>query len=113
KFLDFISKQYIRNSNGNSSNYKLSCAFSNYIFSKSWIDPTDGRLKNVDAIVYASSLDLTGINIAVHPRVIDQRKLVLVSARKSIMRKIEGLSYSQDDIVDSKTIDYGNGNIFW
>jgi len=70
-------------------------------------------MNNVDAIVYPSTLDLKGINIAIHPRVINQGKLKLVSVRKSTMKKIEKLIYSQEDIVDSKSIDYINGDIIW
>lgn len=87
KFLDFISKQYTQNVNGNSSKYKLSCAFSNYIFLKKWFDSSDKQLKNIDGIVYPSTMDLKGINIAIHRRAIEEGKLKLITARKSVMRK--------------------------
>lgn len=113
KFLDFISKQYSKDVKRDFSKYKISCAFSNYIFFNKWIDPSDKRLKHVDAIVYPSTLDITGINIAIHPRAIKQGKLKLVAARKSTMKRQEGLIYLQEDIVDHKSIDYINGDIIW
>jgi len=108
RFLDFISRCY---ANGDSSKYKISSAFSNYVFNKKWNNTIDNELKNVDAIVYASAMDPNGINIAIHPRAIDMGKLKLVHCRKSKMSRIEGMHYSQVDIVDCISID--NKNIIW
>ncbi len=113
KFFDYISRYYTQDVKNDCSKYKVSCAFPNYIFSNNWIDERNKQMNNVDAIVYPSTLDLKGINIAIHPRVINQGKLKLVSVRKSTMKKIEKLIYSQEDIVDSKSIDYINGDIIW
>lgn len=112
-FLDFISKQYTRNANGDASKYKVSSAFSNYVFEKKWLDPSDQQLKNIDAIVFPSTMDLKGTNIAIHPRAIERGKVKLIAARKSTMRKKDGPNYSQEDIEDSKAIDYIKGDIIW
>lgn len=93
KILRFFSKEFTRNANGNPNNYKISCAFSNYIFN---------NFPKIDGILYPSSLyNKDGVNIVFKPTSVDE-KLKFYIARRGKMKKTSTTKYHETDIIDSE-----------
>jgi len=113
RFLEFMSEKFIQNEPKGYSKYKISCAFSNYIFSKKGNDLSDNKVKNIDAIIYTSAIDSTSVNFSVHPRAIENGKLKIIAACKSTMRKLNRKHYYEENLVEAKSIDNNSGLIKW
>jgi len=79
KFLDLFSKGFTRDADGNPSKYKISCAFANYVYENSGYDTFhQGEIK-CDGIMYPSVLNrTTGLNLALKPGVVNNRKIELI-----------------------------------
>lgn len=114
KVLDVFSKEFTSDVQNNESNYLISCAFANYIYDVSGYDSYLGVNCNADGILYPSVIHREeGMNLALKPRLIDENKLRLVGAIKTVMKKIAVDNYSDVELKQSKQIDYSSGKIIW
>lgn len=104
--LDFLSQEFLRNAQGDNSNYKISCAFANYIYKAISFDKII-----IGGLLYSSTIyNRRGVNLALLPTTAD--KLELVTARKGKMVKTGDSTYHELETVDSKWIT-DKGEIVW
>ena len=105
--LDFLSQEFLRNARGDSSNYKISCAFANYIYKAVSFDKIV-----IEGLLYSSTIyNRSGINLAILPTTVDN-KLQLIAARKSKMVKTAESTYHELHTIDAKSV-MSNGEIVW
>lgn len=104
KFLDYISKEFTRKSEGYPTDYMLSSAFFNYVIN---------NLSDVDGIMFPSTLyRVEGVNLALKPSSVDE-KLKFHSARRAKLQRMNETDYCCTEVLDSK-IHNGNGTkICW
>ncbi|PKQ46871.1 RES domain-containing protein [Confluentibacter flavum] len=104
KFNEFIAKEFTLDLQKHKSNYKITCAFSNYIKEK---------FPEVDGILYASvKSEFEGTNIVLWPEVADE-KLEFIAARKSTFKKVANKTYTEVQSIDSKSYDKQTDKINW
>lgn len=109
KILDLFSREFTRNAHGNTSKYLLSCAFSNYVY-----DAIDQFGNQVGGIMYPSVIyPHDGMNIAIKPSLVFNGKLKLIAARRGTMNKKDDTNYSEEDVVDAKSIIHEKSTIEW
>lgn len=84
---NFISTQFQIESKGYHSLYKISCAFSNWIYNQSFVD-NNGKELDSSGIMYRSSIwPNEGINIALKSTVADKSLRLIDVRRNHIIRK--------------------------
>lgn len=89
---------------GEEYKYKITSAFSNFIYSKPHI---------ADGILYQSVQYPKYFNVALKKEVIDNNKLQLTIAARQKYIRTEGLNYREDESIQTENIDYDNSNITW
>jgi len=103
-FNEFLAKEFTLDLQKHKSNYKITCAFSNYIKEK---------FPEVDGIIYASvKSEFEGTNIVLWPEVVDQ-KLEFVAARKSIFKRVKYKTFVEVATIDSKGYNKEMEEIIW
>ena len=103
KFKEFIAKEFTIDLNLQSSNYKITSAFSNYI----------KESFNVDGIMYASvKAEFKGTNIVLWPETIE-KKVKFHSARKSIYKRIYDKTFVEVQFFDCKNYNEKDDKIEW
>jgi hypothetical protein len=96
EFFQFLSSEFAQESNGNSNQYKITAAFTNYIFNS---------VKQADGILFPSSLYIEkGLNFALKTNVVD-KKMKFHSAIRRIMEKKRKTSYVETELLESKPSD--------
>ena len=113
-FHDFISKQFQIESKGHHSLYKISCAFSNWIYEQEFCDyfSADKKVKESAGIMYRSSIWPTeGMNIALKNQIVDTSLRLIEARRDNIIRN--GTLYDGSDTITAKSIDIVNDIITW
>ena len=101
---EFLAKEYTLDLEKHKSNYKITCAFSNYIKDK---------FPDVDGIIYSSvKCEYEGTNIVLWPEVVN-KKVEFVAARKSVFRKIKDKTMLEGQIIESKSYDCEKDKIYW
>lgn len=106
--LEFISEEFTINYKNDIPNYKITCAFVNYI---------KDNFPFIDGIIYASVKsdnigELNGENIVLWEDVADQN-LKLVGARKRTFKLINKDEFIETECFDAKEINHETGNIKW
>ena len=102
--IEFIANEFTLDLITDKSNYKVTCAFTNYIKSK---------FPSVDGIVYASvKSELKGENIVLWEHVAD-KNLMLIGARKRTFKLINKEDFFETEYCDSDKINYNSGQITW
>ncbi len=101
--LEFLSKEFSRPSNGNSNHYKITTAFTNYIFDS--VDKADG-------ILYPSTIYTEkGFNFALKPEVVE-RKMRFLAANRRKMENVGQKNYVETEFIQS-LITGDQNNIQW
>lgn len=104
ELLHFMSDQFARKSLCSCDFYKVTSAFSNYVFS---------RFGKIDGIVYPSTIYPTqGVNIVLRPKSVDD-KLNFLAARKSRIELIDEYKYKEVESIDCSYVDSRTGQIYW
>ncbi len=101
---EFLAKEYTLDLEKNKSNYKITCAFSNYI---------KDEFSDVDGIIYSSvKSEYKGTNIVLWPEVVN-KKVEFVAARKSIFKKVKNKTLVEEQIIESKSYESDKDRINW
>jgi hypothetical protein len=101
---EFLAKEYTLDLEKHKSNYKITCAFSNYI---------KEQFPEVDGIIYASiKSEYNGTNIVLWPEVVDE-KTEFFAARKSIFKRFPNKTFAEVQAFDSKSYDSVLDKISW
>lgn len=104
KFNEFLANEFTLDLEKHRSNYKITCAFSNYIKEK---------FPEIDGIIYASvKSEFNGINIVLWPEVVDE-KLDFVAARKSVFRRVADKTFVEVKTFDSIEYHKKTDKIIW
>ena len=86
------------------SNYKITCAYANYI---------KELFPEIDGIIYSSvKSESNGTNIVLWPEVVDE-KIDFFAARKSIFKRVDDKNFVEIETFDSKSYDRKNDKIIW
>jgi len=102
--LEYIADEFTLDTIKDNSNYKITCAFVNYIKVK---------FPDVDGIIYASVKSaLKGENIVLWENAAE-KNLKLIAARKRTFRLIGKKEFFETEYCDSNNIDYDSGEIEW
>ncbi|MEH6706101.1 MAG: hypothetical protein V7691_15000 [Galbibacter orientalis] len=103
-FNEFLAKEFTLDLQKHKTNYKITCAFSNYIKEK---------VPEIDGIIYASvKSEFEGTNIVLWPEVVD-KKLEFGAARKSIFKRVANKTFIEVKTIDSKDYDKKLDKIYW
>lgn len=102
--LEFIANEFTLDKEKDNSNYKITCAFVNYIKDK---------FPDVDGVVYASVKSaLKGENIVLWEEVAEEN-LILVEARKRTFKLNGYKDFLETEYCDTEHIDYNLGIVKW
>ena len=113
-FHDFISKQFQIEAKGHHSLYKISCAFSNWIYDQKFQDylSSDEKIQQAAGLMYRSSTwPNEGMNIALRNEIVDTSLLLIEARRDHIVRN--GSFYDGSETISAKLIDITNNTIIW
>lgn len=100
----FLSKEFSQVAEGNSNHYKITAAFTNYIFDS---------VKNADGILYPSTLyPSKGFNFAFKPQVVDKKMEFYVAVKRK-MEKTGNKKYDQTEYAESLISRYNTNEIIW
>lgn len=104
-FNEFLAKEFTLDLKIHKSNYKITCAFSNYI---------KEQFPEIEGIMYGSiKAEFQGTNIVLWPEVVDE-KTEFLAARKSVYkREIGNKIFVEVQTYDSKTYDKETDKIVW
>jgi hypothetical protein len=108
---DFISNQFQIESKGHHSLYKISCAFSNWIYTQTFLD-NNGKETESSGIMYRSSIwPEEGMNIALKPTVVDNSLRLIDVRRDHILKR--GKFYDGSNTLSAIRINIKNDSIEW
>jgi hypothetical protein len=113
-FHDFISKQFQIEAKGRHSLYKISCAYSNWIYDQKFQDylSCNKKIKQIAGLMYRSSIwPKEGMNIALRNETVDT-SLRLIEAHMDHIRR-NGNFYDGSERITAKSIDMTNNAIIW
>ncbi len=112
-FHDYISRQFQIEAKGHHSLYKVSCAYSNWIYDQEYTDTdNDKKVKESAGIMYRSSTwPNEGMNIALKNSIADASLRLIEVRRDHIIRK--GNFYDGSDTITANRIDLTNNIIIW
>lgn len=103
-FYQFISKEFSRPAENDSNHYKVTAAFTNYIFDS---------IDKVDGIMYPSTLlNHKGFNFVFKPETVEKKLQFLVASRRKMQFDGEK-SYTETEMFDSEINLTGKGEITW
>lgn len=101
---EFLANEFTLDLEKHKSNYKITCAFSNYI---------KEQFPEIDGIIYASiKSEFNGTNIVLWPEVVD-KKIEFFAARKSIFKRVVDKNFTEVKVFDNKSYDSKNDKIIW
>lgn len=101
---EFIANEFTLDLEKHKSNYKITCAYSNYI---------KEQFPEIDGIIYASvKSEFSGTNIVLWPEVVED-KLEFFAARKSIFKRFSDKNFVEVKTFDNKSYDNKNDKIIW
>ena len=102
--IEFIANEYTLDLIKEKSNYKVTCAFSNYV---------KESFSELDGIMYASvKSEFTGQNIVLWPEVVE-KKLEFYAARRLILKKVSENNFVQSFSSESLRYEKDNDQIIW
>lgn len=102
--IQFLSKEFSQVAEGNSNHYKITSAFSNYIFDS---------VKNADGVIYPSTLVThKGFNLALSPEVVD-KKLKFYVANRRKMEYMGNKQYVETEFIESEICQENDTIIHW
>lgn len=103
-FNEFLADEFASDLIKHKSNYKITCAFSNYI---------KDTFPNVDGIMYPSlKAEYKGINIVLWPEVIDE-KAEFLTARRQTFTLIGHKNFVETDVQDMISFEKNTGKLKW
>lgn len=104
EFYQFISKEFSRPAENDSNHYKVTAAFTNYIFDS---------IEQVDAIMYPSTMVThKGFNFVFKPSTVEKKLKFVIASRRKI--EFDGKkSYFETEFIDSQENSSGTGEIIW
>jgi hypothetical protein len=112
--LDIFSREFTKEANNDESNYLMSCAFANYIYDIEGTDTSLNEKIKAGGIIYTSVIHTEeGMNIALKPSFIEEKKLILVKAVRKVMKKINETTFMDIAMIETEQIDYDNNRIDW
>jgi len=112
--LDFLSREFSSTNNSANFNYLISCAFANYVYKINGHDYNTRRAAKAFGLIYPSVIYRnSGINLALLPHLIDDKKVKLVSAFRKKCSKICYKTYKDTELIKSKKVDNEKGIILW
>ena len=101
---EFLSKEFSRIAEGNSNHYKITAAFTNYIFDS---------VKEAHGILYPSTLLPTeGFNFAFRPEVVDS-KMQFYAAKRIKMQNFGNKKYVETENIQSLINETKSDTIQW
>lgn len=101
---EFLANEFSLDLEKHSSNYKITCAFSNYI---------KETFPELDGLMYTSlKSNHEGINIVLWPEVVET-KTEFFAAKKSVYKRIVDKTFVEVEIFDSKRFDNKKNEIIW
>ena len=101
---EFLSQEFTLDLEKHKSNYKITCAYTNYI---------KERFEDVDGIIYASiKSEFEGTNIVLWPEVVE-KKVEFLAARKQVIKRISEKTFMEVQVFENKGFDKSTGEIFW
>jgi hypothetical protein len=104
RFNDFLANEFTLDLEKHKSNYKITCAFTNYIREK---------FPEIDGIIYSSvKSEYNGTNIVLWPEVVNE-KLDFVAARKSIFKRVFDKKFVEVKKFDNIKYDKKSDKILW
>lgn len=110
-FHDFISEHFQIKSKGHHALYKISCAYSNWIYSQEFIDNKENK-PEIAGIMYRSAIwPNEGMNIALKNSVVDTNLKLVGAFRDHIIRR--GNFYDGSHTIIAKSINLDNNIIIW
>lgn len=115
--LDYFSRIFSSEANGDSTNYLISCAVANYYYENLVFDYGLNKEIYLDGIIYPSvMLKTEGVNLALTYDIYNSMepvKLKLVDVIELTMVRVDENSYEEDTIVRCKSINQETGEITW
>jgi hypothetical protein len=110
-FLNFVSDQFKIEAKGHHSLYKISCAYSNWVYGKTLID-NDNNFNENTGVMYCSSIwPDEGMNIALKSNIVDSSLRLIDVRRDNIVRN--GNDYFGSETITAKSINIEMNTIFW
>ncbi|MEO8236137.1 MAG: hypothetical protein ABI549_12030 [Flavobacterium sp.] len=101
---EFIANEFTLDLEKHKSNYKITCAYSNYI---------KEQFPEIDGIIYASvKSEFSGTNIVLWQEAVDN-KIQFFAARKSIFKRVSDKKFVEVETFDSKSYDSKSDKIIW
>ncbi|WP_129583060.1 hypothetical protein [Flavobacterium cyanobacteriorum] len=91
-----MSKEFSTEARGDSKHYKITTAFTNYVFD---------TIEQADAIIYPSTVNkLKGFNFVLPPYIADQ-KLQFIAANRRKMSRISTTNYVETEFIESVSVE--------
>ena len=101
---EFLANEFTLDVEKDKSNYKITCAYSNYI---------KDQFPKVDGIIYASiKSEFEGTNIVLWPEVVE-KKVEFFAARKRLIKRVSENTFIETQTFDNTGFDKATGEIFW
>lgn len=99
----FISKEFSRFAENDTNHYKITAAFTNYVFD----------IKDVDGIMYPSTIVTNkGFNFVFKQSTVENKLKFIVANRRKM--ELDGdKSYKETEMIDSQFSETGKGEIIW
>ncbi|HRH52277.1 MAG TPA: RES domain-containing protein [Chitinophagales bacterium] len=115
--LDYFSRMFSSEADGDSTNYLISCAIANYYYENLVFDYELQKAIYLDGIIYPSvMLKTEGVNLALTYDTYNSRepvKLKLVDVVELTMVRVGDKTYEEETIVKCKSINQETGEILW
>ena len=104
ELMQFLSKEFSTLTVKDSNHYKITAAFSNYIFD---------TVPKADGILYPSTIFVTkGFNIALHPETVES-KLKFKAANRRKMQNMGNGQYIEIEFIESYIYNEDTEDIIW
>lgn len=117
KLLDYFSREFTKDANGDSFNYLVSCAVANYYYEQLVEDSELKKEIYLDGFLYPSvKLKTDGMNLALTSRTCglnNPSKLKLIDVIELTLIQVDENTYDVDTIVKCKSINQETGEILW
>lgn len=114
KLMEIFSLEFTKDAQNDPSNYIISCAVANYVYSiERFIITTETEFQP-KGILYPSFMhNGGGVNYAFLPELIEEHVLVLDQVIRKKLIKVDETTYKDDNYNTAKFVDYNSGTIFW
>lgn len=113
-FHDFLSKKFQLKALGHAAMYKITSAYTNWVFNERFYAHGDDERKpeTIGGLMYSSTLwPDEGMNLAIRPEIVDNHLKLIDVQREHVVRT--GDLYDGTDRIAVKKIDYSNDRLHW